>query len=248
MSAQPLLSPSVPPPASPGRFVRVEYLDFQDLAEHREFRLRVCGPDGSTEFRLRISIAAFSAGRVRRQDAPDVCYQKLLRAVAAGEAASPGVIMIDDVDLASYREAHTQVPKHQSWTPSSPVTPPVAPRKQPRTPSPHFPVAPVAANDTEPALEEGQRVSHAVFGVGVTTSSSGGHTVIRFDQDGPKTFVTSMLKVDVLSAPHTWETRPRGKNRPCPTLAQPADEKAQDPPPLVGVTPRADVGGHLTDP
>jgi hypothetical protein len=28
-------------------------------------------------------------------------------------------------------------------------------------------------------------------------------------------FVTSLLKVDVLSPPHTWETGPRGKNRPC---------------------------------
>lgn len=219
MSTQPLLPPPVSPPPSPGRFVRVEYLDFQNVAEHREFRLRVYGPDESTEFRLRIAIAAFGAGRVRLQDGPDVCYQKLLRAVAAGETASPDLITIDDFDLASYREAHTHLPKHRSWTPSSPPTPAIMPRKRPRTPSPQPAVAPLVTKDTDPALEEGQRVSHAVFGVGVTTSSSGGHTVVRFDQDGPKTFVTSMLEVDVLSAPHTWETGPRGKNRPCGTPA-----------------------------
>jgi hypothetical protein len=210
MSAQPR-------PPSPGRLPRVEYLDFQDIAEHREFRLRVCGPDGSTEFRVRIPIAAFGAARVRRQDGPDVCYQRLLQAVAAGETASSDVITIEDVDLASYREAHTKVPKHRSWTPLSPPTLAIVPRKRPMTPSPQLTVAPPVTNDTKAALAEGQRVSHAVFGVGVTTSSSRRHTVVRFDQDGPKTFVTSMLKLDVLSAPHTWETGPRGNNRPCRT-------------------------------
>jgi hypothetical protein len=214
MSVQPLGPPLVPPPPPPARFVRVEYLDFQNFAEHREFRLRVCGPDGSTEFRFRIAFAALGASRVRLQDGPDVCYQKLLRAVAAGETANAEVITIDEVELDGYREAHTKVPKHRSWTSPPAHTVPSVPPRQPRTPSPKIPVAPLVTNDSEPELEEGQRVSHAIFGVGVTTSSSGGHTVVSFDQDGPKTFVTSMLKVDVLSAPHTWETGPRGKNRP----------------------------------
>jgi hypothetical protein len=47
------------------------------------------------------------------------------------------------------------------------------------------------------------------------SSPSGGRTVISFDQDGPRTFVTKLLEVDLLSAPHTWETTVRGKNRPC---------------------------------
>jgi hypothetical protein len=195
--------------------VRIEYLGFQNVAEHREFRLRVYGPDGSTEVRSRIAIAAFDAGRVRMQDGPDVCYRKLLQSVAAGEVASPDVITIDDVDLAGYREAHTPVPKRRSWSPASPPPRPIVPRRPPRPSSPQLPAVPLVVNDSEKALEEGQRVSHAVFGVGVTTSSSGGHTVVRFDEDGPKTFVTSMLSVDVLSAPHTWETSPRGNNRPC---------------------------------
>lgn len=220
MSAQLPLQPPGPPSPSAATFVRVEYLDFQNVAEHREFRLRVCGPDGSTEFRMRIAIAAFGAGRVRLQDGPDVCYQKLLRAVAAGESASLAGIMIDDVELASYREAHTPVPKHRTWTPSTTPTPAIAPWKQRRTLPARLPVAPPAASGGVPALEEGQRVSHAVFGDGVTSSSSGGHTVVCFDLAGPRTFITSMLKVDVLSAPRTWETTPRGKNRPRRTLAE----------------------------
>lgn len=221
MSPQPLLSPPVPPPPPPGPFVRIEYLDFQNVAEHREFRLRVYGPEGSTQFRFRIAIAAFDAGRVRLQDGPDVCYQKLRQAVAAGETASLDVITIDEADLASYREAHTPAPKHRSWDRASPPPRPTVPPSQRRTPSPQPSVAPLVSIDIAPAFEEGQRVSHAVFGAGVTTSSSGGHTVVRFDQDGPKTFVTSMLDVDVLSAPHTWETGPRGINRPCTSTALP---------------------------
>jgi hypothetical protein len=219
MSTQPLLLPPVVSPPA-GQFVRVEYLGFQDVAEHREFRLRVCGPDGSTEFRVRIPFASFAAGGVRLQDGPDLCYQRLLRRVAAGETANSDVVTIDDADLACYREAHTQLPKRRRQTPSSPptLTPAFVPRRQPSTPSPRLPVAPLVTNDRPPALEEGQRVSHAVFGAGVTTSSNAGHTVVRFDQDGPKTFVTSLLEVDVLSAPHTWETSPRGHNRPRRTL------------------------------
>jgi hypothetical protein len=216
MSAQTLLSSPAHPPPSPGPFVRVEYLGFETLAAHREFRLRVCRPEGSTEFRLRIANGAFGA-TVRLQDGPDVCYQRLLRAIADGEGASPGVITLDDVDLASYRAAHTVVPKRRSWAPSPQPAPAVVPTRRPRTTLPRLPVAPPFTNDTAPAFEKGQRVSHAVFGAGVTASSRPGHTVVRFDEDGARTFVTSMLEVEVLSAPHTWETGPGGHNRPCRT-------------------------------
>ncbi len=224
MSAQPLLLPDVSPAPSPGHVVRVEYLDFQDVDEHREFRFHVYGPDGSgsSEFRMRIANAAFDARRVRMQDGPDLCYQKLVRAIAAGVPAHPDVITIEDVDLLGYRDEHTPVPKRRSWAHSSPATPVVGPRKQPqyrartpRTASPRLPVASPVPNDIEPVLKKGQRVNHAVFGMGVTTATTSAHTVVRFDRDGPKTFVTSMLEVEVLSAPHTWETSPRGMNRPC---------------------------------
>jgi hypothetical protein len=72
-------------------------------------------------------------------------------------------------------------------------------------------------NNTKAALHEGQRVSHTAFGVGVVTSARRGRTIVRFDDDGPRMFVTSMVELEVLSAPHTWETSPRGKNRPCKT-------------------------------
>jgi hypothetical protein len=214
MSVQPAPSSILPPPASPGRFVRVEYQDFRNVADHREFRLRVSGPDGSTEQLFRIASAAFGAGRVRLQDGPDVCYQRLLRSVAAGEPAGLDVITIDDLELAAYREAHTPVKKRRPRPASSEPIPAFVPRPPARTPIPRLPVAAVVVSASKPALQQGQRVSHAVFGVGVTTASDHGHTVVSFDLDGSKTFVTRLVKLDVLSAPHTWETSPRGANRP----------------------------------
>jgi hypothetical protein len=210
MGAESLIPPVSPPPV-PGPLVRVEYLDFRDVGEHREFRLRVYGRDGSTEVRFVIAIAAFGAGGVPLQDGPDVCYQKLLRVVAAGEAVSPDVITIDDLDLAGYRQTHTRVPKHKSWASSSPAPLPLPPR----TPSPQHLAPRPATGHAGSALKVGQRVSHAIFGVGVTTASSVDRTAVYFDEGGTKTFVTSMVVLDVLSAPHTWETGPRGKNRPC---------------------------------
>ena len=41
--------------------------------------------------------------------------------------------------------------------------------------------------------------------------------------EGPRRLVTSLLELEVLSAPHTWETGPRGKNRPRETAPWRAD-------------------------
>jgi hypothetical protein len=204
--------------SSSAPLVRVEYLGFTDVDPYREFRFRLFLPEGQTEVRVRIATAAFGDGRVRLQDGPDVCYQKLLLAVAAG-GVNPEGLTIDDADLVSHRVAHTKVARHRAgWKPPSPDAAAAAPRKpfQTRTPF-RPPVAAAAKVEAPPRFQEGQRVTHAAFGIGVMTSSGGGHTVITFDETGPKRFITSMLEVEVLSAPHTWETGPRGKNRLCST-------------------------------
>jgi hypothetical protein len=100
------------------------------------------------------------------------------------------------------------------------VTPKPPPRRPPvtRTPAPDkrpkLPVAPPPPAETERTFGEGQRVSHAIFGPGVTMASSPGHTNVQFDAHGVKSFVTSLLELETLSAPHEWEAGPRGKNRP----------------------------------
>jgi len=212
----------VPPTPSRGHSVRVEYLDFQDLEDHREYRFAVYGPYGSSEPRMRIANAAFDARRVLRQDGPDLCYQKLLREIAAGVTEHADVSTIDDGDLLKYRDDHTVVARHRPYTAPSPATgaagsrrPPPHRPSTPRSMSPKIAAEPAVTNDIEPFLEEGQRVRHAIFGLGVTTATTSDRTVVSFDRDGPRSFVTSMLEVEVLSAPHTWSTSRRGVNRPC---------------------------------
>ena len=211
MSTEPIVPASVSPPKpAPVRAVRVEYVAFQDVAEHREFRFRVHEIEGPTERRVRVAVAAF-AGRVRLQDGPDVCYQKLLQTLAEADVTSLETITMEDADLARYAEAHTKAPKHRSWSSTSAATP-AAPREHVGTPAPERRAEAIVA---VPVLQGGQRVRHAVYGLGVMSAPSGAHTTIHFDVDGPKRFVTAILAVDVLSTPQTWETGPRGKNRLC---------------------------------
>jgi len=200
-------------PADSAR-TRVEYVNYQSEGEYREYRFALHSHEGEVEARLRIPVAAFAANRVLLQDGPDVCYQRLLRMLSEGEAPSRHAIIVDGAELAAYREAHTPAPR-RTVTPKSP------PKRSPmtRTPVPEkHPKLPVASSppaaEQEPAFDEGQRVSHATFGAGVTMGSSGGRTSVRFDNHGVRTFVTSMLELEVLSAPHEWEAGPRGANRP----------------------------------
>jgi hypothetical protein len=229
MSAEP--RPVLPAP-SRGHAVRVEYLDFQDVDEHREYRFAVHGPYGSSEPRMRIANAAFDAHRVLRQDGPDLCYQKLLREIAAGVTEHADVSTIDDVDLLKYRDDHTVVAKHRPYTAPSLATGAAGPRRppphrpsRPSTVSPKIAAVPAVTKDVEPVLEEGQRVRHAIFGLGVTTATTSDRTVVSFDRDGPRSFVTSMLEVEVLSAPHTWNTSRRGVNRASGDLASGTDSR-----------------------
>jgi hypothetical protein len=209
MSAQATLAQS--PPQRLSSSTRVEYLDYQSLPDYREYRLAVRAPEGSAEFRFRIPIAAFAAKRMLLQDGPDVCYQSS-RTARGRRDAEPDAVTIDDVELASYREAHAG--RRASWTSASRPKPESV-RRTPPAPRPRLPVAaPPATGETAPAFDDGQRVSHAIFGVGVTMASSGAHTSVHFDDDVRRTFVTSLLTLEVLSAPHAWETGPRGKNRP----------------------------------
>jgi hypothetical protein len=207
--------PSQPTSPAPSHPLRVEYLGFRNTAGCREYRLAVYGPDGPAEFRFRIALAAFEAEKLKLQDGPDICYQTLLKTVAAGDTVSPDGVTISDADLALYREAHRKVPNRRSPSASSPPSPPPA---RPRPPSkPRLPLLPVpepVADGSGRVLAEGQRVSHESFGLGVVASSSGGRTEVCFDEGGKKRFVTSIVELEILSAANAWETGPKGKNRP----------------------------------
>lgn len=195
---------------------RVEFRGFQNLDDHRIYRMRAVDGDTIFDLQLRIALAAFTQKGVRLQDGPDVCFQVVQRLVASGtslQAAAADVITVGEDDLDAYRDAHTAAvrtrrppanprPERPRFTPPPPRTLVPAP-----APAPPVPAGP-------PPLQEGQRVHHPAFGDGVTMACDAKRIVVRFDAHGPKTFLTSMVRLDVLSAPHTWEAPTRGKNRP----------------------------------
>jgi len=62
----------------------------------------------------------------------------------------------------------------------------------------------------EKPLREGQPLQHQRFGVGIATHSTDTRTTIDFYEHGVKTFVTSMLEVELLpSAPERAGGAPR---------------------------------------
>lgn len=87
---------------------QVEYVSFKATTVVREYRLRVRRGEDTHEFTVAIPNEAFLSGRIRYQDAPDVCFLKLQRELAAGEdgALPPKALRMSDEDLEEYRVAH----------------------------------------------------------------------------------------------------------------------------------------------
>lgn len=99
----------------------VEYVGFVVTERWREYTLRLVQTGAEPRhFTLAIATAAFLSNRVRYQDAPDVCFLKLQRALDA----TPGVLparrlSVSDAELAEYRVAHTPKPPTRRPRPPS---------------------------------------------------------------------------------------------------------------------------------
>jgi hypothetical protein len=104
----------------------LEYIGFQSGATTRDYRLLVRHSNGQYyEFTLAVEQAAFLAGRVRYQDAAEICFWKLQRALAAWDLApdsGPPASRqtVTEADLLEYREAHTAKPR-RLMAPSQPA-------------------------------------------------------------------------------------------------------------------------------
>src|SRR5262245_4498581 len=87
----------------------IRYLGFRDVEGRREYALQ--GRSGETDrnYVRWIELVAFAKREARMQDGPDICYQKLLRELAA-EPDSPESVAVTAADLAAYKEAHTPAP------------------------------------------------------------------------------------------------------------------------------------------
>ncbi len=96
---------------------QVEYLGFRSGDTTRDYRLLVRHPDGEREeFTLTIEQEAFLSHRVRYQDAAEICFLKLRRAVdALASAPESGPLAakqkVTEADLLEYREVHAVKPR-----------------------------------------------------------------------------------------------------------------------------------------
>ncbi len=99
----------------------VEYVGFRANETTRVYTLRVKQAAGGTDdFTLSIANEAFTARRVRYQDAPDICFLKLQKELAALGGGLPAThLSVTDADLEEYRVAHA--PKPPQRRPRPPV-------------------------------------------------------------------------------------------------------------------------------
>jgi hypothetical protein len=90
------------------RGTSVEYRDFTAGEATRVYHLRVRRGGEIHDFTVAIANEAFLHGRVRYQEAPDICYLKLQREVATcGEDGLPArALSMTDQELEEYRVAH----------------------------------------------------------------------------------------------------------------------------------------------
>lgn len=86
----------------------LQYVGFRTTPDSREYTLRVSGEE-IRQFTVSIPHAAFANHRARYQDAPDICFSKLTRELAANADLSPGHrLAVTDAELDAYRESQTK--------------------------------------------------------------------------------------------------------------------------------------------
>jgi hypothetical protein len=100
---------------------QVAYVGFRSLPTGREYKFRVTRADGnSQDFQLAVSNEAFLRRDVRYQDAAEICFLKLQRAVLACEPGLPALYQeVTEQDFEAYRVAHA--PKARNVRPPPPV-------------------------------------------------------------------------------------------------------------------------------
>ena len=88
---------------------QVEYMDFTANEASREYRQRVRRGTDVHHFTVAIPNEAFLAGRVRYQDAPDICFLKLQKELAADEEGGlpDPALSMSDQELEEYKVSHT---------------------------------------------------------------------------------------------------------------------------------------------
>jgi hypothetical protein len=105
--------------------IPIQYLGFQNVGARRDYLLQVGRGEQAMRHVVSIELAAFSLRLALLQDGPDICYQVLLRALAASEKPVAEAIAVTEADLAAYRAAHSVPGRRRSFS-ASPTTVPGA--------------------------------------------------------------------------------------------------------------------------
>ncbi len=104
----------------------LEYMGFSSVGSARVYNLRVrLDAQHARDCTVAIPMAAFLSGRVRYQDAPEVCFLKLQRELrACTHETLAAHFEISDAELDEYRSAHSGKPAPRK--PRAPVVPPAS--------------------------------------------------------------------------------------------------------------------------
>lgn len=89
--------------------MQIQYLGFQPKARGRDYAYLVIDRKSEKrEFTFSISNQPLTERRVRYQDAPGICYQKLQKVLEleTAEHSLPGHSTVSDQELDDYREKH----------------------------------------------------------------------------------------------------------------------------------------------
>lgn len=62
-------------------------------------------------------------------------------------------------------------------------------------------------------LSEGQRLNHGLYGMGEVISSTPERTAIEFDEHGPKLFVTTLMKAELVGEAPAKRTKVRRRRK-----------------------------------
>ena len=96
--------------------MQIQYVGFQLKERGREYLYRVLDPrQKPREFGFTILNQAFTVKRVPYQDAAELCYKKLQRALAAdGDEPLPRHSVVSDQDLDEYLQSQRSMKRRHS--------------------------------------------------------------------------------------------------------------------------------------
>jgi hypothetical protein len=111
--------------------IAIQYVGFRDVKGRREYELHAQRGDQTRRYTVWIELAAFSRGQVLLQDGPDVCYQKLVHALACSDSQASDSIQVTEQDLAVHRAAHTPPVRRGGFSAPRPLETAKAPANAP---------------------------------------------------------------------------------------------------------------------